>query len=839
MAHPPPDKSGACERELLYDLGRFLGLPGSTPHGSHFSLVLLNSPRIAAGEGFRTFIPTSPSDAGKGTLPLLSHLVAIFENTHDAIWSVDCDRRFVTFNSFLYDRVLAWWGVEIALGVMHGGTAGEEAEFWNDVYTRTFRGENVVAQREYHNVESEAFIEFSLSPIRDSTGTIIGAAGIGRDITHIRQMSAEIIEREAAFRNVLDSTGDVIWSVDTEYRLTTYNSFLHGIILAAMGKEISVGMSYVELGPPEDDEFWRSSFDRALAGEHITVEREYINPAGHAIVEFSLSPIRENGRIIGVAGVGRDVMRLHEIQDALARSEQAYRQLFEDSPLPMWTLDLETLRFTQFNGAALKFYGYSEEEFRQLTIYDIRPPEDREKFANVTVPALRADRGDRHYQSKHIRKNGKALDVEVFSHYLEIDGRPARLTLVKDITQQRQAELDVIKANERFRLASEAITSVVWEWDRTGYIECFGPLERLLGFTTGEADKVPSQFWKQRIHAEDRWRIGRQFISATQTQSRFEAEFRLRRKNGQYIHTWSTAAIIRNEAGRAIRIIGSTLDITERKQMEFEIRHERELAVIAKERAEEMSRLKSSFLANMSHEIRTPLTAILGFAEILSEDLHDPEKRSHAQMIHSGGKRLLATINQVLDLARIEAGKIELSPTYVRVLPTVEECAATLRPLADKKKLRLRVKERSSNVRASIDTLYFHQVLTNLIGNAIKFTNSGEITVSLWQCNNASDAARFDPLGAAPNEDHLKAGNVSYPCFAIEVHDDGVGISKEFLPRIFDEFKQESVGYNRNYEGTGIGLTITAKLVELMHGSITVRSELDKGSRFIVQLPLA
>lgn len=263
--------------------------------------------------------------------------------------------------------------------------------------------------------------------------------------------------------------------------------------------------------------------------------------------------------------------------------------------------------------------------------------------------------------------------------------------------------------------------------------------------------------------------------------------------------------------------------------MEREILHERELAIVAKERAEEMNRLKTNFLANMSHEIRTPLTAILGFAELLHDEMIDPEKKAQAGMIQSSGNRLLETINQILNLARIEAGKVELNPISLPLAETIEECARLLRPLADKKGVRLNVRQTPRNLRAPMDKLYFNQVLTNLIGNAIKFTDSGQVEIVLDSYDSPDDVPQSD----------LRIGEASFPCAAIEVRDEGIGISKEFLPHIFDEFKQESAGYDRNYEGTGIGLTITAKLVELMRGAITVSSESGEGSRFIVQLPLA
>ncbi len=901
--------------------------------------------------------PTEPSWASN----LLPHLSAIFENTQDAIWSVDTERQLVVYNSFFEQRIRSWWNLEVAPGMRHGGRKGAEAEFWNDIYTRVLHGKPVVAQREYKRAEGDAFVEFSLNPIWNSEAIIVGAAGIGRDVTHIRELDAETRRREAAYRHLLDSTTDFIWSIDREYRFTNFNSplqatvrktlntelavgmsylnlveqhadfwrtsydrvfagelltversfttahgsgtvefslspmrdadgrvvgvsgvgrdvtrvrelsneirlrettyrqvldssidaiwsidtayrftsfnaFLFKILKLATGQEIAVGMYHLTVGEPDEGEFWKGAYDRAFAGEQFKIEREYSNAAGYAIVEFSLNPIWEGNQIIGVSGVGRDITPLRTLAHALETSEKAYRLLFLDSPLPMWTVDLETLRFAQFNRATLQLYGYTEEEFQELTLLDVHPERDREYFANQILKDIKADPDERHKHSQHHRKNGKIIDVEIYSHYYEFEGRPSRLTLIKDISKQRRAETRLVEANERFRLAADAVTSVIWDWNaRTDHVECFGPLERVIGFNAASLGSQSIRFWIERIHPEDRWPVARNLIRSLQGGSHFELECRLRRRDGHYSYIWTKGTIVRSGAGVPIRIVGSSLDITERKRMELELEHERETAILARERAEEMSRLKSNFLANMSHEIRTPLTAILGFAELLSEDLDDPEKRLQASIIQASGTRLLETINHILDLARIEAGKIELHLAEHSVLRAMEESVTLLRPLAETKGLRLVISDNATDIKARIDILYFHQILTNLIGNAIKFTSSGTITISTWDCHNPEDA---DCLKTTQSEERTVIGTVPCPCIAIEVADEGVGISKEFLPRIFDEFKQESAGYDRNYEGTGIGLTITAKLVEMMHGSITVISKLGEGSRFIVQLPL-
>ena len=237
--------------------------------------------------------------------------------------------------------------------------------------------------------------------------------------------------------------------------------------------------------------------------------------------------------------------------------------------------------------------------------------------------------------------------------------------------------------------------------------------------------------------------------------------------------------------------------------------HERALES-ARAVAEERARLKSAFLASMSHEIRTPLTAIIGFAELLAEDVPD-EQREMAEAIAGGGRRLLATLNSVLDLARLDAGRQSLTLRPLDVADALRRGTDLLRPLAERRGLTLTYDGPASLV-VPADEGALDRVLVNLLGNALKFTDHGGVAVTL-----------------APTDDAL----------VLTVADTGIGMEAAFLPHVFSEFRQESEGVRRSHEGSGLGLAITRRLVELMNGTITVTSERGAGTTFTVRLPLA
>ncbi len=229
----------------------------------------------------------------------------------------------------------------------------------------------------------------------------------------------------------------------------------------------------------------------------------------------------------------------------------------------------------------------------------------------------------------------------------------------------------------------------------------------------------------------------------------------------------------------------------------------------AREDAEETARVKSAFLASMSHEIRTPLTAVIGFAELLMDEV-EPEARGLVQAIDNGGRRLLSTLNSVLDLARLDAHREALHPAPLDVVAHVTQSLDLLRPLAEEQALRLTVSASADAIPAVLDEGALDRVLTNLVGNAIKFTEHGGVTVEL-------DA-----------DDHA---------VVLRVIDTGIGIADDFLPELFTEFRQQSEGDARSHEGTGLGLAITKRLVELMGGTIAVDSQWGVGTAFAVTIP--
>ena len=305
------------------------------------------------------------------------------------------------------------------------------------------------------------------------------------------------------------------------------------------------------------------------------------------------------------------------------------------------------------------------------------------------------------------------------------------------------------------------------------------------------------------LGTEDQFQFNQHLQHVIESQDMQACDLCLQLKDGTSFYVEMQSVPINTNNQDDVRIRSAIMDITVRRQMEEELITEREKALQA-------VRFMNEFLANMSHEIRTPLAGVIGFAEVLEEEL-PAEHREIAQLIASGGNRLLNTLNSVLDFAKLKAHSHRLILTPINVVERVRKQFRLLSSLATHKNLDLVFESSDETIFARLDPNSLDRILNNLIGNAIKYTEKGEITVQV---------------------------NASESTVKIEVQDTGIGINTAFIPHIFEPFRQEYMGDDRPYEGVGLGLTITKRLVDLMEGSIDVVSIQGSGSHFTVQFPL-
>jgi|GEM_PF-6104199 len=373
---------------------------------------------------------------------------------------------------------------------------------------------------------------------------------------------------------------------------------------------------------------------------------------------------------------------------------------------------------------------------------------------------------------------------------------------------QKRNEI-ISKSEERLNLVIKGSNDAPWDYDLEKNEIYYSPQWwKMLGYLPEEI-KSTNNLQTELIHPDDLDRYNNELRHALESdKSGFDIEFRLKHKEGYYVPILLRGFIQRNERNQPIRLAGTNMDLTERKRAEMQL-------ILAKEKAEEMNRIKSYFFANMSHELRTPFVGIMGYAEVLSRNLSDPNKKRMAEVIFNSSKRMKDTLTKILDLTRVELGKTELEIKSIGVENLISEVVSQYLKVAEKNKVVIKLEVEPANIVTESDENLLRSIFNNLLQNAIKFTESGEIIITATQLTEEDN--KF---------------------LLIKISDTGVGIPEEKLDIIWDEFRQASEGLNRTFEGTGLGLTLVKKYVEYLEGSITVESKIGKGTTFCVRLPM-
>lgn len=401
------------------------------------------------------------------------------------------------------------------------------------------------------------------------------------------------------------------------------------------------------------------------------------------------------------------------------------------------------------------------------------------------------------------KKNGQLYwESAVISPVRNDIGEITHFVAVKeDITEKKEKEEKIGELSGRLLLAAKSNDIGIWDYyiedDKLVWDEA---MCKIYGIRYEERP-VNRKEWLSFIHPEDIENYFRQDLRELARGQSVNEIHRIVRKDGdvRYIKLFASPQI--NLEGRPVRITGVNFDITELKRKEIEL-------LEARNKAEEANRLKSNFLANMSHELRTPLVGILGFSEILTGDIYDEDLKAMADAIHTSGKRLLETLNMILDLSRIEANRQEIKLSRINVVNIVNEGVLLYEVPAFNKNLYLKFICPYEEIYSYLDERMLYSIVTNLVSNAVKFTKKGGITVKI----------------SKPSEDK----------FQVEVSDTGIGIPEDRIHIVFEEFRQVSEGMNRSFEGTGLGLTVAKRFTEMLGGTIEVQSTEDKGTKFTV-----
>jgi signal transduction histidine kinase/PleD family two-component response regulator len=378
---------------------------------------------------------------------------------------------------------------------------------------------------------------------------------------------------------------------------------------------------------------------------------------------------------------------------------------------------------------------------------------------------------------------------------------------------ERKKNIELLKENnERYDIISKATNDIIWDWNlETNKVKWIGQgLKNYLPVNT-EITAIPDKFWTRALHPDERKNIiGSLHDAIEKGENSWECDYRFLKNDNSYAHTNSRGYIIKNEAGKAVRMIGSIQDITERKKAELETEK-------ARIEAEEARKTQEQFLANMSHEIRTPMNGVIGMTQLLSATNLNADQKEFVENIQQSTGNLMAIINDILDLTKIVAGKITLVQKDYLFNDLITNCIKMNQYRADEKEILLHCNiDKNIPLVLSGDPYRLNQILLNLVSNAIKFTHKGEVNVAINLLEQSAESVALEFL----------------------VSDTGIGIAADKIDSVFERFMQVSGDSTRKYGGTGLGLTITKQLIQLLGGNITVKSQQHEGSTFTFYLTL-
>jgi len=629
----------------------------------------------------------------------------------------------------------------------------------------------------------------------------VGIYAIYQDITERKQGEEALKKSEQRFKQVSENASEWIWEVDKNGLYTYANPIVKEILGYEPEEIINKKYFYDFFIPEVREQIKQAVFDVFTRKESfIDLLNSNLHKDGREIIlsTSGVPIIDDQGNLLGYRGVDIDITERKQAEESLQKSEEKYRTLVENMGEGIVITD-EDENFIFVNPAAEKLFGVGKGELEGECISIFFSKEKFDEVKKRTNERRRGKSGS--FEEEIILKDKSRKDIFVTASPWYDDKKfKGTFAIFSDITERKRAEELLKKSEIKYRSLIETMPEGFYRSTTEGYFIDVNPaIVKMLGYDNKEELMkiyIPDELYFTRDERINGANYNIDFIEDTEV-------YRLKKKDGLEIWVEDHSRYIKDSSGNVLFHEGIMHDVTESLRA-------RNAILEAKEKAEETNRLKSSFLANMSHEIRTPLNGILGFAEILKNELKDSSLFKYVDIIERSGHRLLETLDLILSFSKLEAEKEDVRYSNVLLENVIDETLKSFEGMAKNKNLFLKQVIKNENLITYIDERFFGQIMNNLINNAIKYTKTGGITVSLSKVNST---------------------------IVLKVIDTGIGIAKDKHKIIFEEFRQESEGHGRSFQGTGLGLAITKRFVELLKGTIEVESEVGAGSTFTVKLP--
>ena len=734
----------------------------------------------------------------------------ILESIADAFIAIDAQWCYTYVNAAA-EKLLARSRNEL-LGRSIWEQFPAEKESNSMVYQEFHRvvNEQVSVKFEEFSPSLQMYVEVSAYPAAD------GLTVYWSDISDRQRTEAELRQKNAILNVINESAPTPIFVKDREGRIIYANP----ATLEVLGKSAAevIGRRDRDLYAVAELGAIVSANDRRImeSGQTEIVEE---SPDGIRTFLGTKAPYRnEAGEVIGLIGISNDITNRKRAEVAL-KEQTKLLQVIIDSIGDGLILANQQGEFVLFNRAAVKMFGQltNEKSCQEWSsTYGLFLADQKTLFPEEELPLTRAIKGE------------YVNDVAIFvrrqdceGRWISISGYPVVDTsseitggviVCRDITERKQALSALKESEKRFRHMANNAPFMVWVTDSTGY--CTFLSETWYEFTGQTEETGLGWGWINAVHPDDREHAMKVFLTANERQEHYSTEYRLARKDGGYSWAIDAAAPRFTESGQFEGFIGSVIDITERKQVETERDMVLQLEQTARAEAERANRIKDEFLAVLSHELRSPLNPILGWSQLLIGGKLNPDKTAKAyETIERNARLQSQLIEDLLDVSRILQGKLRLTVAPLNVATIILSALETVQLAAEAKQIQIETSLNPDVGQVVGDTNRLQQVVWNLLSNAVKFTpEGGRVEVKLTQIEHQVQ---------------------------IKVTDTGKGIVPDFLPYVFEHFRQEDGATTRKFGGLGLGLAIVRQLVELHGGRVFAESPGEgQGATFTVSLPL-
>jgi PAS domain S-box-containing protein len=768
---------------------------------------------------------------------------AVINQTTDAIYVKDIDGKYLLFNH----------AAETFTGKKSNDVLckddsylfpADEAKIIMDTDQKVLEEGSIKTYEEFATSAQGLKLTFlsTKGPILNKNGKPFGLFGITRNITERKLAEEQLIENENKFRKIYEEGPFGMALANKEFKFLLANNMFCQIV-GYSEKELQ-HLTFTQITHVDDIHSDFINVNKLIAGEIpiYKTEKRYVKKDGQIIwASVTVAPnFKNDGTFLYNIAIITDITEHKKAANALRISEDKFRKAFFTNPDAITITRLKDGMYISANYGFTQIFEYTEDEILEKTTQDINiwhNYEDRNNF----IQCLQTKGVIENFETQFNTKSGKIIDALVFSTFIELEGIPHTLTITRDITGQKKAEQDLKQSRDLLLNLAQLVPGVIYQFrlypdGRSAFPYSSPGMFTIYEFTPEEVQFDATPVYS-RLHPDDYDNVVKLITESANNLNTFYCEFRVNLPEQGLRWRWSQAHPIRMDDG-SILWHGIISDITERKKAEIELKeksdeietqneeyqqlnkeliHTNEELKKAKEHAEQSDHLKTAFLQNMSHEIRTPMNAIMGFSELLVRQYNNKAKlEQYSQIITQRCADLLDIINEILDVAKIETGQLPVKIEECNLNSLFSEISAFFKGYLkrpEKQHLNFEVKincgTHSTIIRA--DKVKVKQIFINLIDNAFKFTDHGEIQAGCLLDNNQQ--------------------------LLFYVSDSGVGIPPDKQDFIFERFAQLEPTPGRIYGGTGLGLSIVKGLSDLLGGKIWLESVPEKGTTFYFNFP--